>query len=299
MDNFREWLSDNLRYFMLGGAILLVVLVLFFGIRACVGGRDKTEEDQQTEQQVTPAAQDDEASQDTEAEDEADAGDANPLVEASADIRELTETYYKALGDKDIDTLNSLTGGLTPAEEAQITNAQYIESYEVGSVFTKNGLEADTYVVYACFNYKCTGIETPVPALSWLYVYKDADGSLKINGTAQSDAEISAYEQELEAGADVAELYSAVNAEYEAAKTSDADLSAFLDGLGDDAETTTSGTGETVTAIDGANVRDAAEGEIIGTVEVGTELPLLGTEGEWVKVDYNGTTGYIYNTLVE
>ena len=38
MDNFREWLSDNLRYFMLGGAILVIVAVLFFGIRACVGG---------------------------------------------------------------------------------------------------------------------------------------------------------------------------------------------------------------------------------------------------------------------
>lgn len=37
MDNFREWLSDNLRYFMLGGAILLIVVVLFFGIRAFMG----------------------------------------------------------------------------------------------------------------------------------------------------------------------------------------------------------------------------------------------------------------------
>ena len=29
MDDFREWLSDNLRYFMLGGAILIIVVVLF------------------------------------------------------------------------------------------------------------------------------------------------------------------------------------------------------------------------------------------------------------------------------
>ena len=29
LDDFREWLSDNLRYFMLGGAILLIVVVLF------------------------------------------------------------------------------------------------------------------------------------------------------------------------------------------------------------------------------------------------------------------------------
>ncbi|URW85556.1 hypothetical protein M5E86_18000 [Blautia wexlerae] len=34
---FREWLSDNLRYFMLGGAILIIVVVLFCGIRACSG----------------------------------------------------------------------------------------------------------------------------------------------------------------------------------------------------------------------------------------------------------------------
>ena len=33
MDDFREWLSDNLRYFMLGFGILAVVLILFFGVR--------------------------------------------------------------------------------------------------------------------------------------------------------------------------------------------------------------------------------------------------------------------------
>lgn len=32
MDDFREWLSDNLRYFMLGFGILAVVLILFFGV---------------------------------------------------------------------------------------------------------------------------------------------------------------------------------------------------------------------------------------------------------------------------
>ena len=51
MDNFREWLSDNLRYFMLGGAILVIVAVLFFGIRACVGsGKGASDEDQKTVQ---------------------------------------------------------------------------------------------------------------------------------------------------------------------------------------------------------------------------------------------------------
>ena len=51
MDNFREWLSDNLRYFMLGGAILLIVAVLFFGVRACVGsGKGTSDKEQNTVQ---------------------------------------------------------------------------------------------------------------------------------------------------------------------------------------------------------------------------------------------------------
>ena len=49
MDNFREWLSDNLRYFMLGGAILVIVAVLFFGVRACVGsGKGASDKEQKT-----------------------------------------------------------------------------------------------------------------------------------------------------------------------------------------------------------------------------------------------------------
>nr|WP_288884945.1 hypothetical protein [uncultured Blautia sp.] len=37
LDNFREWLSDNLRYILLGLAILVVLVVLFFGIKALTG----------------------------------------------------------------------------------------------------------------------------------------------------------------------------------------------------------------------------------------------------------------------
>lgn len=54
MDNFREWLSDNLRYFMLGGAILVIVLVLIFGVRACVGGKKgNSNKDQTTAQSLS------------------------------------------------------------------------------------------------------------------------------------------------------------------------------------------------------------------------------------------------------
>ena len=52
MDNFREWLSDNLRYFMLGGAILLIVVVLFFRCSRIVSeaGRATSSKDTADEQ---------------------------------------------------------------------------------------------------------------------------------------------------------------------------------------------------------------------------------------------------------
>ncbi len=48
MDDFREWLSDNLRYFMLGFGILAVVLILFFGVRF-ISSKFRKSENNQTE----------------------------------------------------------------------------------------------------------------------------------------------------------------------------------------------------------------------------------------------------------
>ncbi|HIX29087.1 MAG TPA: SH3 domain-containing protein, partial [Candidatus Blautia stercoravium] len=53
LDNFREWLSDNLRYILLGLAILLVLVLLFFGVKALTRGSSdgKTKDtDKKTEQ---------------------------------------------------------------------------------------------------------------------------------------------------------------------------------------------------------------------------------------------------------
>ena len=54
LDNFREWLSDNLRYILLGLAILIVLVILFFGIKAITGGfsdKEGKEPAQKTEQE--------------------------------------------------------------------------------------------------------------------------------------------------------------------------------------------------------------------------------------------------------
>lgn len=298
MDDFREWLSDNLRYFMLGGAILLVLIVLIVGIRACTGSGKKSQdaEDQaQQEAQVTPSSTNDN-SQSADGEEE-----EVQLTQAEADVTALIENYYKAMSDKDVDTLGTLVDDLSPADESQITNASdYIERYEVSAVYEKPGMDENSYVVYASFQYYCQGITTAVPALSQFYVVKGEDGTLKISNSAESDSSISAYMTKLKAEADVQQLLSDVKDAYDKAQTDDPELKEFLAGLGEDDDTATADSEQDmVVANDECNVRDTPNGDIIGGLSVGDTVVKLGVEDDWVKIEYEGEEAYVYGTLVD
>ena len=301
LDNFREWLSDNLRYFMLGGAILIIVVVLFFGVRALVGsnrGNSEKEPNTTSENQGNvPSSPTKEGESDDEKKE-----DANPMETNNADISALIRSYYKALGEQDIATLKTLEDDLTPSDEAKITNAkEYIEGYEVRDVYTKKGLTDDSYVVYASFYYICQGIETKVPALSWLYVYKDSAGKLIIDNDAQQNAKISAYVDRLSGDEDVKKLLADANDEYDQAQVEDPALAEFLDGLGEDASMTGAESGTMFTASDACNVRAAAdmEAEVLGVISAGTQVESKGVDGEWTQIEYEGQTGYIYSSLLE
>ena len=306
MDDFREWLSDNLRYFMLGGAILVIVLVLIFGVRACVGGKKGNSNEDQTTAQSNQENDPSSPANDGETDEKKDASSADSteaettMEKASTEVTELIQSYYKAFGEKDIATLKTIEDGFTPADESQINSRDYIDGYEVQDVYAKEGLTDGSYVVYVVFNYICTGIETPVPALSQFYVETDSDGNLKIKGGADEDTDISTYVKKLESESDVKTLIAQVKADYDAAQENDSALTEFLQGLGDDASASTE-TGTMLTVTEDCNVRASAdsEGEVIGGYSAGTEVEKKGQEGDWIQVDYDGQTGYIYSGLLE
>ena len=95
MDDFREWLSDNLRYFMLGGAILIIVVVLFCGIRACSGSNKGNSGD---EQKTTSEDQGNVPSSPANDGETDGKKDANPMEKANEEITSLIKSYYTALG---------------------------------------------------------------------------------------------------------------------------------------------------------------------------------------------------------
>ena len=304
MDNFREWLSDNLRYFMLGGAILLIVVVLFFGVRAFMGS-GKGDSSKDTVENQTTADNDQGNVPSSPANDGETDGkkDANPMEKANEEITSLIKSYYTVLGDKDITTLRTLVDNLAPADESKITNAKYIEGYEAGDIYTKKGLDDDSYVVYSCFYYICQGIDTKVPALAEFYVVKDTDGNWKIDGAVHDDSdEITKYEVSLRQDDDVKELKDKVKKLYDDAQASDPALTTFLEGLGEDdtgSEDTAEGTILVVT--EDCNVRAAAssDAEILGGLSAGTEVEKKGEDGEWVQIDYDGTEAYVHNSLLQ
>lgn len=301
MDDFREWLSDNLRYFMLGGAILIIVVVLFCGIRACSGSNKGNSGDEQKttseDQGNVPSSPISEGESDEKKE------DANSMEEADADITALIKSYYKALGEKDIATLKTLEDDFTPSDESKVTNLKdYIEGYEVGDVYTKKGMTDDSYVVYACFSYICQGVETKAPALTQFYVYKNSEGNWVINNGALQDSEISAYMEKQLSDSDVSALIKKVQNELDQAQQSDPSLEEFLNGLGEEAVVSTEAEdGTMLTASEECNVRAEAstDADILGVISAGDQVQKTGTDGEWVQIDYDGQTGYIRGDLLE
>ena len=301
MDDFREWLSDNLRYFMLGGAILIIVVVLFCGIRACSGSNKGNSGD---EQKTTSEDQGNVPSSPTsEGESDEKKEDANPMETADADITALIKSYYQALGEKDIATLKTLEDDFTPSDESKVTNLKdYIEGYEVGDVYTKKGMTDDSYVVYACFSYICQGVETKAPALTQFYVYKNSEGNWVINNGALQDSEISAYMEKQLSDSDVSALVKKVQNELDQAQQSDPSLAEFLNGLGEEADVSTNAEdGTMLTTTDECNVRAEAstDADILGVISAGDQVQKTGTDGEWVQIDYDGQTGYIRGDLLE
>ena len=90
----------------------------------------------------------------------------------------------------------------------------------------------------------------------------------------------------------------------EQAQKDDTALAQFLDGLGEEADTSSSETsadGTMLTVTEGCNVRAEAnsDSEIIGGLDEGDQVQKMGQEGDWIQIEYDGQTGYVYSGLLQ
>lgn len=303
LDDFREWLSDNLRYILLGLAILAVLLILFFGGRALIGifRSEPAPEKQQTEQEKNSSEDtdtDEEKVEDTDTD-----TDTNALEEnAYPEVNTLIESFYAAWGQKDTDAMKKLTDNFSTTDETKVANATYIESYDNVQVYTKKGLDDDSYVVFVSYDLKFQGIDTPAPGLSELYVMKDKNGDWMIHND-ESDEEVQECLEKTRQEKDVQELIAQQEEQYDQALESDEELSAYLAQLGEETNTALmADDGEMLTASQDCNVRAEAStaSKVLGRLQAGDQVKKLeNTDNGWIKIEYKGEEAYVHADLLQ
>lgn len=295
MDDFREWLSDNLRYFMLGFGILAVVLILFFGVRfisSKFGNQKTTEPKQETQQETeTPA---------TTAEPETTPAAGELELNAYPQVNALIEKYYAALTGKDVQSLKELVDELDPSDESAITNSQYIEGYSNVQVYTKKGMTDTSYVVFAAYDHKYVGYDTLLPGISYLYVDTKEDGSLYI--VADPNEEQLAYISEQLEDAQVQELLNSTQASYDEKLASDEALSKYLSELGvEGSAAMEAAEGAQITVKSNCNIRKepSQDAESIGKLVGEQTVTKTGEDGDWIKIEFEGQTGYVRGDMFQ
>ncbi len=235
-NKFREWLSDNLRYLLLGLGILIVVAAIFFGVWFLTSAMNKdkeagSKETSQKENVQTASTSEKEGDAKTSSGSDTGKEELSTLeANGNAELSALMNQYYTALGGKNIDVLKSLVDNLSEEEQTSITAEPNIEGYEKIMSYTFPGQEDGTYVVIVSYDTKYKDIETRAPGLSQMYVYTNTDGKLVISAEVK-DETIKTYMNDIQNQPEVRQLIQKTQADYEAARASDAKLDALINSV--------------------------------------------------------------------
>lgn len=301
MDDFREWLSDNLRYILLGLAIILVIVLAFFAVKL-VSGLGKTEKPVETESQQKAV--------DLETEDQSgsESETSDPLVQNDPAILEIVQKYYAAVGSKDIETLKQIVETLDEKDQQAIESNDVIESYNNISVYSKNGPVEGSYVAYVYYEGKLAGFETAVPSLMGLYLCTRDDGSLYV-ADWDGDETVKAFIEKQKSESDVKELIDRVNQACQDAEASDPELKAYMDSLevpetesvipqGNEAGVEVN---KLVQAKEACNIRSDSreDADIIGSLSEGETITRLRKlDNGWSEVRLSDGSGYVRSDLL-
>ena len=292
LDDFREWLSDNLRYILLGLAVVLIVVIGFCVVRLVTSSSDdkKPKDNQAGTEQVTEAVTEGSLQNETAAPAAAD------LVKDVTAILTLMKSYYEAAAAKDTAALKNIYDPAAWNEAVEnAIKSNVIESYQDVSTYSKKGPVEGSYVVYNYYKAKVANIDTLAPSLTGMYVITDASGKLVIS-KKDATQEVSDYIDSVTADADVQALMADVNSQLQEAVDSDPKLKEFLnannessDGTGEGVADSGSVEGEMVSTTE-LRIRQEpnTSSAIMGVVTTGAAVTVLQeVEDGWCQISYN------------
>ena len=253
------------------------------------------------------------------------AGDS--LERNQKDVLDFVTRYYTAKLNQDYDTLGEICEVMDDDSKAGYEALDdVIESYNNLMTYSKAGLTEGSYVVFAYFDAKVSGIDTLVPTLRGLYLVTNEEGDLIVSDI-DSHSDQKAYLQQVGSDDDVQVLRKDVADRYDDSIAQDPELASFVesiengeangagtdgtdgdgndDGNDDSADgNTDNGAGDktgTMYTSTGVNVRSepSAESTLYGTLLTGMQVEVLeNLDSGWSRISYytsNGTTmeGYV------
>ena len=319
-----DWIMDHNKIVM---PLVLVVCVLIT-IMVAVNANKREALEKEAEQAAIALASDESLG----ASDELEIPDV-PLEEnAHPEINDMVRTYYNAQVEGDIATITSLNAYLNEIETIRMQElSKYIDSYPTLNVYTKPGLEENTYVAYVCSEVLFTDAEVALPGMQTYYIGLNTEEGSFINDGTYDDT-VWNYIKQLTLQDDVVDLNNKVTVEYNELLAEDEELNEFIAYLREKtnedvgeilaaAEESQAGTepepeadegsgeGEIrqsvlrkVKATDVVNIRssDSEEADKIDKAQVGQEFTLVEQrENGWSQVRYNDKDAFIKSEYLE
>ncbi|SDB06601.1 SH3 domain-containing protein [Pseudobutyrivibrio sp. YE44] len=100
----------------------------------------------------------------------------------NAELTKLITDYYKAYADGDTDAIQKLADPVCDQEISYIQfYSAYIDSFSDIVVYTKEGLEKNSYLASVKVNLKYKDVDSAAPGLDFFYIETTKDGKLQIN----------------------------------------------------------------------------------------------------------------------
>lgn len=238
--------------------IPLVVIVLMIVIVLADYGKKRTEEpaavtetaetQEQEPETMAETGESAETETDAEAEAETEASEENgdPYAtenlthDSVPEVLSLMKKYFTARASGDADTMNEIYGvsGLSFTElEHEKTrlrsNSKYVQEFENITTYVRDGVTADSWLVYALADIKFHSVKTAAPMIMWCYVEKDSEGNFHIINDADLSENVLQFVETSNHSEEVRKLASSVNVKLKEALNSDEDLNSVYGVLRD------------------------------------------------------------------
>lgn len=149
--------------------------------------------------------------------------------DADKDLNAFIKQYFEAITKCDNDVLQDMVSDPTEydSDESLKKKAEFITGYDNITVYTKEGLEQESYVAFVVTNLTINGVNSSPYDIMTLYIVNGARGYL-VNNSELSEEE-KQYIEKVKGDEDIQEIYRSVEKKNEELKEKDSSLQEFYD----------------------------------------------------------------------